>query len=259
LIYGALYVGSYFLGLFVQGVLGYTPLASGMVGLPTGILLTVLSTRIGTLAGRFGARPFLVAGPLLMAAAFLWWARIPPTSPAWTANIGSPSSLIPPPGVLIDIVPGIVAFGVGISMVVAPLTSTLMSSVQVRFAGVASAINNALSRVGAPLLSAIIFIVVSGTFYATLAARVPGIDPVSPGIRELVQPINPPKPETPPEIREAARAASTDAFHVASIVCAVLLAGGAAVNFFGLRNERREGRRDEATTGAPDSASAGSA
>jgi hypothetical protein len=194
-----------------------------------------------------------------MAAAFLWWARIPPTSPAWTADIGSPLSLIPPPGVLIDIVPGIVAFGVGISMVVAPLTSTLMSSVQVRFAGVASAINNAVSRVGAPLLSAIIFIVVSGTFYATLSARVPGIDPASPEIRELVQPINPPKPETPPEIREAARAASTDAFHVASIVCAVLLAGGAAVNFVGLRDERREGRRDEASAVASDSASAGSA
>jgi hypothetical protein len=197
-----------------------------------------------------------------MAAAFLWWARIPPTSPAWTADIGSPLSLIPPPGVLIDIVPGIVAFGVGISMVVAPLTSTLMSSVQVRFAGVASAINNAVSRVGAPLLSAIIFIVVSGTFYATLADRVPGIDPASPGIRELVQPINQPKPETPPEIREAARAASTDAFHVASIVCAVLLAGGAAVNLVGLRDERREGRegrRDEASAVASDSASAGSA
>ena len=54
-------------------------------------------------------------------------------------------------------------------MVVAPLTSTLMSSVPTGNAGVASAINNAISRVGQPLLAALIFVVVSGTFYATLA------------------------------------------------------------------------------------------
>jgi EmrB/QacA subfamily drug resistance transporter len=241
LIYGALYVGTYFLGLFVQGVLGYTPLASGMIGVPIGILLTVLSTRVGAVAGRLGARPFLVAGPLLMAAAFLWWARIPVTSPAWVADITNPVTLIPPVGVLIDVLPAVLAFGVGISLVVAPLTSTLMSTVAVRFAGVASAINNAVSRVGSPLLSAVIFIVVSGTFYSTLAANVPGLDPASPELREMVQPINQPKPDAPPDIQAAARSASTDAFHVASLTCAVLLAAGAAVNYVGLRDGRRTG------------------
>jgi hypothetical protein len=189
-----------------------------------------------------------------MAAAFLWWARIPATSPPWPADIGNPVTLIPPLGTLIDVIPAVLAFGLGISLVVAPLTSTLMSSIAVRFAGVGSAINNAISRVGAPLLSAIIFIVVSGTFYATLG-RVAGVDPASPEIRAQVQPINAPKPDTPPAIREAATAASTDAFHVASLVCAALLVGGAAVNFVGLRDEQREDQRRD----APDSVPAGPA
>ncbi|HEV8489725.1 MAG TPA: MFS transporter [Candidatus Limnocylindrales bacterium] len=260
LIYGALYVSVYFQTLFLQGVLGYTPVASGMIGVPTGILLTVLSTRIGALAGRIGPRPFLVAGPLVMAAGLLWMARIPSNSPAWAADIAEPASLVPPTGALLDVLPSVLAFGVGISLVVAPLTSALMSSVAVRFAGVASAINNAVSRVGSPLMSAIIFIVVSGTFYSTLAAKVPGVDPASPELRQMVQPINPPKPDTPQEVREAGRAASTDAFHVASIACAALLVAGAAVNYVGLRGEPRDALPGEGpAAGDPDPGSAGQA
>jgi len=207
-----------------------------LLALPTGILLTVLSTRVGALAGRLGPRRFLVAGPLVMAAGLLWLARIPSTSPAWAADIANPASLVPPAGTLLDVLPSVLAFGIGISLVVAPLTSTLMGSVAVRFAGVASAINNAMSRVGSPLLSAVIFIVLSGTFYSTLAAKVQGIDPASPELRRIVQPINPPSADAPPAIRAAAREASTDAFHVAAITCAALLVAGAAVNFVGLRD-----------------------
>ena len=243
LIYGALYVSVYFQTLFLQGILGYTPVASGMIGVPTGILLTLLSTRVGALAGRIGPRPFLVAGPLIMAGGLLWLARIPSTSPGWAADIADPASLVPPSGVLIDVLPSVLAFGIGISLVVAPLTSALMSSVAVRFAGVASAINNALSRIGSPLLSAVIFIVVSGTFYSTLATTVPGVDPASPELRQVVQPLNPPKPSdnVPADIQAAAREASTDAFHLAAITCAALLVAGAAVNFVGLRGGRQAG------------------
>jgi hypothetical protein len=224
-----------------------------MIGLPSGILLTVLSTRVGALAGRIGPRPFLVVGPLVMAAGLLWLARIPSTSSAWAADIANPASLIPPSGTLIDVLPAMVAFGIGISLIVAPLTSALMSSVAVRFAGVASAINNAVSRVGSPLLSAVIFIVVSGTFYSTLAAKVPGVDPGSPEIRRMVQPINPPQDDARPEIRAAAREASTDAFHVAALTCAALLAAGAAVNFVGLG----EGSRKKTAAAAQDPQPAG--
>ena len=66
LIYAALYVLIYMQSLFLQGVLGYSPLAAALTSLPTGLLLAFLSAYAGTLAGRYGARPFLVGGPLLM-------------------------------------------------------------------------------------------------------------------------------------------------------------------------------------------------
>ena len=86
LIYGALYGTFYFQSLFLQGTLGYAAFAAGAVGLPIGLFLTFLSTRIGSLAGRLGSRRFLTAGPLVMAAGLLWLARIPSTSAAWTSG-----------------------------------------------------------------------------------------------------------------------------------------------------------------------------
>jgi EmrB/QacA subfamily drug resistance transporter len=238
LIYGALYVSFYFQSLFLQGVLGYTPLAVGLIGLPTGIMLTLLSTRVGSIAGRIGSRRFLTVGPLLMTLGVLWWARIPATSEPWLADAASPSTLIPPPSVFIDVLPAVLLYGLGLSFVVAPLTSTLMSSVPVRNSGLASAINNAISRVGQPIIAAVIFIVVSGTFYATLAAEVPGLDATSPELRRSVQPLNPPASGTPPEVAAAAHDASTDAFRIAALVSAALLASGGLVNYLGLRDVR---------------------
>jgi len=240
LIYGALYTSFTFQGLFIQGVLGYSPLAAAVIGLPVGILLSVLSARAGTIAGRIGARRFLAIGPLVMAAAMLWWARIPPDSTAWVAAIGDAASLLPPAAALIDLLPGVMLFGVGISLVVAPLTTTLMSSVPVRSSGLGSAINNAISRVGQPLLSALVFIVVSGSFYLTLSSLVPGLDPGSEALRAAIQPLNPPGAGTDSAIVAAARIASTDAYHLSALVGAGLLVAGAAVNWFGLRELKPE-------------------
>ena len=134
-------------------------------------------------------------------------------------------------------------------MVVAPLTSTLMSSVPVSNAGIASAINNAISRVGQPLLSAVIFIVITASFYSSLAAKVPGLDPNDPALRAAVQPLNQPVAGTDPAIVAAAREASTDAFHEAVFVGAILLIGGAAVNFVGLRPASLSGRATSVRAG----------
>jgi len=249
LIYGALY-GTFTLEyLFLQGVLGYTATAAGLVTLPTTILLTVLSTRVGVLAGRHGARVFLWVGPVLMAAGLAWFARVPADSSPWLLAVSDSSTFVPPISALVDIVPFVLLFGLGISLVVAPLTSTLMSSVPVRNAGVASAINNAVSRIGQPILLAVVFIVITGTFYSSLASSVPGLDANDPGLREQVQPLNPPKPGTPPAVAEAAQAASTDAFHLAALVCAGLLVAGAAANWYGLR-EPIDARAPEAGAGA---------
>ena len=245
LIYAALYANFGFQPLFLQGVLGYTATASGLIGLPVGILLTLLSTRVGTLAGRLGPRPFLVGGPLLMAAGYAWFARIPTDSPPWKALVNDPQTLVPPAGALIDILPGVLLAGVGISLVVAPLTSTLMGSVPVRNAGLASAINNAISRVGQPILAALIFVVVTGSFYATLAA-VAGVDASDPGLRSQVQPLNPPAASVPETVQAAARQASTDAYHLAALVSASLLVAGAAANWVGLRAAKERASPAEA-------------
>jgi hypothetical protein len=237
LIYGALYTIFAFQGLFLQNTIGYTATAAGVIGLPTGILLTVLSTRVGSVAGRVGARPFLVVGPALMAVGLLWLARVPATTDAWRLALPDPATWLPPVGTWIDILPSILLFGVGISLVVAPLTATLMGSVPVANAGLASAVNNAISRIGQPLLSAVIFVVVSGVFYTSLAGAVPGFDAADPAARASVQPLNVPGASASDAVVAAARVASTDAVRLAAAVCATLLLLGAAVNAIGLRDE----------------------
>jgi EmrB/QacA subfamily drug resistance transporter len=240
LIYGVLYAMAGFQALFLQGTLGYTPLGASLVGLPTGILLALLSTRVGTLSGRFGVRPFMVAGPLVMAGGLLWWLLVDSTSKPWVAALTDLSTLVPPLDVILGPLPAQLIFGIGIALLVAPLTTGLMNSVPTRNAGLASAINNALSRVGQPLLAAAVFIAVSGAFYSALAAAAPGIDPRSPAIRDAYQALNPPPAGAPPALAAAARVASAGAFHVAVLVGAVLLALGALVNAVGLRSKENE-------------------
>ena len=123
---------------------------------------------------------------------------------------------------------------------VAPLTATLMSSIPVQNAATGSAINNAISRVGQPLLSAVIFVAISGTFYTALSASVPGSVPSDPALHEVAQPLNPPAAGAPDAVAAAAKAASANAFRLAVIVCGALLVGGAVTNGVGLRDRRRD-------------------
>jgi len=128
-----------------------------------------------------------------------------------------------------------------------------MNSVPGRNSGLGSAINNALSRVGQPLVGAVIFIAISASFYAALAARVPGLDPNDPAIRTAVVPLNPSAEGIPADLVAAAKAASVDAFHLAALVSAGLMAAGAAVSFVGLRagaTDPRQLRETEPVAGA---------
>ncbi len=233
-VYGALYVTFFYVAVVLQGVLGYTALGAGLATLPIGLMLAILSTRVGTLAGRIGSRRFLILGPTLMGLGLLWLVRLPTASAPWTATLDDPASLIPPASVLIDIVPYTLLFGLGISLVVAPLTSTLMGSISGRFSGIASAINNSIARVGQPLLGALIFIAISATYYASLGGGA-GIDTSDPVIRRAFQPLNPPAAGATPGQIAASNAASIEAFHLAMLVCAGLLAVGALVSWYGLR------------------------
>ncbi|MGI8564750.1 MAG: MFS transporter [Candidatus Dormibacter sp.] len=215
-IYASLYISGYYLLLFLQGVAGYSAAAAGLSGLPVSLFLIFLSPRIGRLAGRFGPRPFLVAGPLLMAAGTAWLARIPQHTSAWRLDLAQPASLIPPLAYATDVLPEVLAFGLGISLLVAPLTSALMNSVPEANVGLASAFNNAISRIGPQLAGAAVFVAVTALFFARLGARPPGVSPLN-------RPLD-------GNWLAPALAASTDAFHLAMLFCSGLLVAGALIS-----------------------------
>jgi EmrB/QacA subfamily drug resistance transporter len=131
LLYGTLGVVFFLLGLVLQGPLGYTPLQAGAATLPITLAMLLLSSRAGALASRIGPRIPMTVGPLLVALAMLLLTRIEPDSSYWTV-----------------VLPGIVVFGLGLALTVAPLTATALGAVDDEHAGVASGVNNAVARTG---------------------------------------------------------------------------------------------------------------
>lgn len=233
LIYGALYVSIYYLGLFQQGTLGYTAAAAGASGIVGSLFLIFLSSRFGGLAGRFGPRWFMAAGPAIMALGLLWWTRVPASSVPWMLRPGNVSSYVPTGSWFVDFLPGLFLFGLGLSITVAPLTTALMTSVPVQNSGLGSAINNAISRVGPQLAGALIFIFLTASFYAELARRLPGVDVAAASFRRQVSPLNTP---TDGQLVAVVRDASTSSFHLAMWIGVGLLVAGAMVNAAGIQN-----------------------
>src|SRR5436190_313966 len=249
-IYGALYVTFFNMGLFVQGTLGYNPAAAGIMGIPGTLLLALVSTRFGTLAARYGPRLFMTVGPALMGLGVLWYARVPATSDAWVWGTSGSATLLPPLDYVIDFLPGLLLFGAGLMIMVAPLTTALMTSVPEHNSGIASAINNAISRVGPQLAGALIFVAIAASFYSGLAMRVPDLPVNSEQVRSQIAPLNRPDPAGTFHLRgdgtisgkqldTPAKESSTHSFHVAMIIGGILLFVGAIVNAVGIRNPER--------------------
>jgi hypothetical protein len=135
---------------------------------------------------------------------------------------------------VVHILPSQILFGSGLMIMVAPLTTALMRSISVHHSGVGSAFNNAVSRVAPQLVGAVLFVLVSATFYSNVAENAPGFSDAQ--IRNQVTPLN--AADTGDEqIEEAALDASTEALHLAMIVTALSCFAGAAVNAVGIRNE----------------------
>jgi EmrB/QacA subfamily drug resistance transporter len=257
LIYGALYVLGYFLTLFVQGTIGFTAAAAGLAFIPSGLFLVFLSSRFGALSGRYGPKAFMAIGPALMCVGTLWYLRVPATTSPWLFTFGDPSTYLPPQSWYVDFLPASLLFGLGLSMMVAPLTTALMTSVPAKNSGVASAINNAISRVGPQLAGAVIFIAITTSFYSGLQARVPTVNVDDPAFRQRVAPLNvrdceptAPCPQPVAALAQAEREASTEAFHLAMFIAALLLAAGAAVNALGIENHPAPQRAEEARAAA---------
>ncbi len=144
-VYAGLSTLTFFLVLFVQQLAGYSALQSGLALLPVTLVLFVLSSRVGRLSMRMGPRLFMGAGPLVCAAGLLGLLRLSPGFSYW-----------------LELLPPLLVFSVGLAMIVAPLTSTVLADAGERDAGIASGINNALARVAGLLGIAVVGVAVAG-------------------------------------------------------------------------------------------------
>jgi predicted MFS family arabinose efflux permease len=135
IVYASLSIMFFLLVIQLQQVLGYSPLQAGAAMLPVTGLMLALSARAGRLADRIGPRLPMTIGPLGIALGLALVSRVQ----ADASYVGR-------------VLPGLVTFGLGLSLTVAPLTATVLAAVATGHAGVASGVNNAIAR-GAGLLA----------------------------------------------------------------------------------------------------------
>jgi MFS family permease len=138
-VYAALGGVFFLLVAFLQISLGYSPIAAGAATLPVTLLMLLLSARSGALAQRIGPRIPLTVGPLVIAAGLLLMLRIQPGD-----------------SYVSTVLPAVIVFGLGLTLVVAPVTATVLAAADARHAGIASGINNAVSRVAGLLAVAVL-------------------------------------------------------------------------------------------------------
>ena len=158
-VYAALGGVFFLLVVFLQVSLGYSAIEAGAATLPITILMLVLSPRAGALAQRIGPRLPLTVGPLVIAASLLLMRTI-------DSGDGYVEAVLPP----------IIVFGLGLSLVVAPITATVLAAADPDHAGVASGVNNAVARM-AGLAAVAAFPVIaglSGTDYENATALASG-------------------------------------------------------------------------------------
>jgi EmrB/QacA subfamily drug resistance transporter len=135
IVYASLSITFFLLVIHLQQVLGYSPLQAGAAMLPVTGLMLALSAAAGRLADRFGPRLPMTIGPLGIAAGLALLGQVE----AGATYVGA-------------VLPGLLIYGLGLSLTVAPLTATVLAAAPARHAGIASGINNAISR-GAGLLA----------------------------------------------------------------------------------------------------------
>ncbi|TAL15039.1 DHA2 family efflux MFS transporter permease subunit [Patescibacteria group bacterium] len=144
-VYAALALQGFVLVIFLQQTAGYPATLAGLASIPLTIIMFFLSSRFGALSGKYGPRLFMGLGPIICGAGVLLLLRVNVPANYWT-----------------ELLPGIIIFGLGLSVTVAPLTSAILGSIKPSQAGIGSAINNAVARI-AGLLSVAVIGVFIGT------------------------------------------------------------------------------------------------
>jgi EmrB/QacA subfamily drug resistance transporter len=233
LMYGGLGLLFFFLVLFLQQVAGFSALEAGSSSIPVTVLMFLLSTRFGMLADRYGPRFFMGVGPLVAAVGVvLIGMRVDADTEYLT-----------------DVLPGLIVFGVGLSMTVAPLTATVLADADESNAGIASGVNNAIARVASLVAIAAVGAVVAAVFGSQLEdevgrqalAQAPVARAVEDAKRQplAVMDVQGVPEEVNASVREAAQDASVTAFHVGMGIAAALVALGGLIGLIGIANPRR--------------------
>jgi EmrB/QacA subfamily drug resistance transporter len=128
-VYAALSGAFFLLPIQLQTVVDYSPIASGAALLPITLIMLTFSARAGRLATRIGPRIPMSLGPVIAGVGLILLTRIGAGSTYW-----------------VDVLPGVIVFGCGLSLTVAPLTATVLGAAPDQFAGVSSAVNNDVAR-----------------------------------------------------------------------------------------------------------------
>ena len=197
--YAGLIGGLFFVGLYLQQVSGYSALEAGLATTPISILLFVLSPRFGRIASGVGPRAPMCAGPIVGGIGLLMLLRVDADAAYVT-----------------DVLPAIVVFGLGLAATVAPLTATVLDSVEERHVGIASGINNGVSRVAGLLAIAVLGAVISAQFDASAGAEI------------AAGPLTASAPD-----------ASTSAFHLGIAIAGALMVLGGIVSGLWIENPER--------------------
>lgn len=145
-VYAALSLNGFVIGVYLQQGPGLSATAAGLASLPVTVLMILLSSRAGAWAGRLGPRLFMTVGPLLMAVGALLLLTVGRDFDYWW-----------------QVLPAMIVLGLGLALTVAPLTSAILGAIDERRSGIASAVNNAVSRVAGLLVVALLSTIVGGS------------------------------------------------------------------------------------------------
>jgi EmrB/QacA subfamily drug resistance transporter len=229
--YAGLMGGFFFITLFLQQTAGYSAVEAGLATLPTSLMLFVLSPRFGRMASGTGPRVPMTAGPIVGGIGLLLFMRV---------DAGA--------DYLTEVLPAVLLFGLGLAAMVAPLTATVLDSVDEHHSGIASGVNNGVSRVAGLLAIAVLGAIVAAQFSSAIDDGIAGVD-LSPAAEDVVadaqeQPLGAAdtrglSPDEARTVTESVTEASVSSFQLATGIAGALMIAGGIVAGIGIRNPER--------------------